>query len=172
MNARAAIVAVLPLLLATAGEVHAHDGTHGDQAVVPLGTAWDFNLPSLDGSRFVQASTVKGPVLINFWGKDCAPCVAELPRLEAFAAANPLWTVLLVSTDSPAVAREFATRLNLKLPVLRSGANVAALMKSAGNRHGALPFSLALRDGALCERQLGELSHTDLARWSAACGPR
>jgi len=41
---------------------------------------------------------------------------------------------------------------------------------SAGNRRAALPFSVALRDARLCERQLGELSDADLARWSAACG--
>ena len=37
--------------------------------------AWDFNLPALDGSRFVRASSVQGPLLVNFWGVECPPCV-------------------------------------------------------------------------------------------------
>jgi outer membrane receptor for ferrienterochelin and colicins len=164
------MLALLLPLLAVANVSRAHDGAHVDAAAPPLGAAWAFSLPSLDGSRFVTSEAIKGPLLVNFWAKDCAPCVAELPRLEAFAAAHPHWTVWLVSTDAPTEAREFAAQLGLKLPVLRRGAQVSALMKSAGNRHGALPFSVALHDGRLCARQRGELTEAQLLHWSAACG--
>ena len=159
-----------------AGAALCHDGKHGAPPAaapaaeaLPLGQRWDFTLPTLDGSRFVQASALRGPVLVNFWGRDCAPCITELPRLEAFAKANPAWTVLLVSTDPPAVAAEFVRRHGLTLTVLRSGANVGALMRSAGNRQEALPFSVGLRSGTLCRTQLGELHDADMTRWSAAC---
>ena len=147
----------------------AHAGTHPAAAAVRTGQPWDFTLPALDGSRFVQAASLKGPVLVNFWGKDCGPCITELPMLEAFAKNNPNWTVLLISTDTPADAREFVQRHGVRLPVLRSGANVAALMRSAGNKSGALPFTVALRDSQICEGQLGELNSKDLQRISAAC---
>jgi len=132
-------------------------------------SAWDFNLPLLDGSRFVRASAISGPVLLNFWSADCPPCVAELPRLQAFALAHPQWTVLLVSTDSPAVAREFLATRALSLPVLRPGADVRALMRGAGNRHGILPFSVTLQAGQICQRHLGELHEADLPRLVSAC---
>ena len=147
----------------------AHAGTHPAAAAVRTGQPWDFTLPALDGSRFVQASSLKGPVLVNFWGKDCGPCITELPMLEAFAKNNPNWTVLLISTDTPADAREFVQRHNVRLPVLRSGANVAALMRSAGNKSGALPFTVALHDAQVCEGQLGELDSKDLQRIEAVC---
>jgi outer membrane receptor for ferrienterochelin and colicins len=154
------------------GAAPAHDGAHR-QGALPAGLAWDFTLSTLDGSRFVQASALSGPVLVNFWGKDCAPCITELPRLEAFARANPQWTVLLVSTDAPADAREFVRRHAVELPVLRPGANVAALMRSAGNRSGGLPFTVALRaetsEVRICGGQSGELAQADLARMAAAC---
>ncbi len=165
------MLALPMLLLAVASVSRAHDGAHAEVAAPPLGAAWAFTLPSLDGSRFVSSEAVKGPLLVNFWAKDCGPCIAELPRLEAFAAAHPHWTVWLVSTDAPTEARELAAQLGLKLPVLRRGAQVGALMKSAGNRHGALPFSVALHDGRLCARQRGELTEAHLLHWSAACGP-
>ncbi len=154
------------------GPASAHDGAHAPGAV-PVGQAWDFTLPTLDGSRFVQASASKGPVLVNFWGKDCGPCITELPRLQAFANANPKWTVLLISTDAPADARAFVQRHGVQLPVLRPGGNVVALMRSAGNRSGGLPFTVALTPGTqqarLCAGQLGELAAADLGRLAAAC---
>ena len=160
---------------------HAHDGPHttssatssaassAKAATVRVGQSWDFTLPSLDGSRFVRASEISGPVLVNFWGRDCPPCVAELPRLHAFAQANPRWTVLLVSTDSPAVAREFVQRHNLTLPVLRPGGNVTALMRSAGNRSSSLPFTVALQNAHICESQTGTVEATDLERMAQSC---
>jgi len=148
----------------------AHDGPHRSNKAAVAPASWDFTLPTLDGTRFVQAARIAGPLLVNFWGRDCAPCVAELPRLQAFADANPHWTVLLVSTDAPGDAREFVQRYGVTLPVLRSGANVAALMRSAGNRSGGLPFSVALAGAAVCSTQAGELGTADLERWARECG--
>ena len=146
---------------------------HGSAPTAATDQTWDFTLPTLDGSRFVQGSALSGPALVNFWGKDCGPCMTELPRLEAFAKANPSWTVLLVSTDPPADAREFVQRHGVQLTVLRPGANVGALMRSAGNRNGGLPFTVALRADArearICDGHMGELAQADLARLSAAC---
>lgn len=174
---RARLTSWLAVLLTAAltlgaASAFAHGEAHSPGAV-PVGHAWSFTLPTLDGSRFVQTSALSGPVLVNFWGKDCGPCITELPRLEAFAKANPQWTVLLVSTDAPADAREFVRSHGLLLTVLRPGANVGALMRSAGNRSGGLPFTVALRADArearICSGQLGELAQSDLGRIAAAC---
>ena len=161
-------VVSLAASLAAGPPARAHSGPHAS-GKLPVGHGWDFTLPTLDGSSFVTASSPAGPVLVNFWGVDCAPCMAELPRLQAFAAANPQWTVLLVSTDAPARAQTFVQRHGVTLTVLRPGANVLALMRSAGNPQGALPFSVGLREGKMCRTQLGELHEADLARWSAPC---
>ncbi|HEY4081618.1 MAG TPA: TlpA disulfide reductase family protein [Burkholderiaceae bacterium] len=131
---------------------------------------WDFTLPTLEGDRFVQASRLPGSVLINFWGRDCPPCVAELPRLQAFAQDQRDWTLMLVATDPPQDARVFLQRRGITLPVLKAGPSVVALMHRAGNRTGGLPFTVALRDGQICRVHEGELSEAALAELHAACG--
>lgn len=154
----------------------AHDGAHAAQppagapaASGAIGQHWDFTLATLDGDRFVQPSRLSGPVLVNFWGRDCEPCLDELPRLAAFAQRQPHWTVLLVSTDAPAAAREALAQRGITLVALRSGANVTALMRNAGNRSGALPYSVGLHGGVICHSQLGVLSDTTLSAWAEAC---
>jgi thiol-disulfide isomerase/thioredoxin len=141
----------------------AHDNApHG--AAAPA--TWGFTLPTLDGKRFVTATELRGPVVVNFWGRDCPPCVAELPRLQAFARDNPGWTVLLVATDAPAEAAAFLAQQSITLPSLRAGPRAGALMRAAGNRAGALPFTVVLREAAVCATHLGELGAAQLADWS------
>ena len=153
----------------------AHDGSHPG----PAGTAataanqpWSFTLPTLDGSRFVALGELRGPVLVNFWGVDCGPCIAELPMLERFARDNPRWTVLLVATDPPPTAREFVQKHGLQLTVLKPGANVAGLMRAAGNRSGGLPFTVAWGAGSICRAQSGALEPAQLAQLQQQCETR
>lgn len=131
---------------------------------------WDFTLATLEGDRFVKASQLAGPVLLNFWGRDCPPCVAELPRLQAFARDRRDWTLMLVATDPPQDARVFLQQRGITLPVLKAGPNVVPLMRRAGNRSGGLPFTLVLRDGRICQVHEGELSDAALANLLASCG--
>lgn len=134
--------------------------------------AWDFTLPTLAGDRFVQLSKLSGPVLVNFWGRDCAPCVAELPLLQTFAQANHGWTILLVCTDPPPDARIYLLKHNITLPALKSGANVVALMSAAGNRRGGLPFTVVVREGRVCQTHEGGLTAADLEAIRLAWGAR
>jgi thiol-disulfide isomerase/thioredoxin len=173
---------------ALAPTARAHEGPHsptaGNPTAVVSTTAqsplaaikgWDFTLPTLDGDRFVRLRDTTGPVLVNFWGVDCPPCVAELPLLLAFARAQPGWTVLLVGTDPPAAARAFAARLPQPLPpnvlLLRGAAQARALLREAGSRHGGLPHSVALPPGSAgaCALHAGMLTDAWLRNTVAAC---
>jgi cytochrome c biogenesis protein CcmG/thiol:disulfide interchange protein DsbE len=65
---------------------------------------------ALDGSTVDLASLRGKPVVINFWGPSCPPCVTELPLLATKAAAHPgLQIVGVLMGDPVAGAQEFAT---------------------------------------------------------------
>jgi thiol-disulfide isomerase/thioredoxin len=42
------------------------------------------SLPCLGGGRRVDLSTLKGPLVLNFWYGACGPCKKEMPALAAF----------------------------------------------------------------------------------------
>jgi thiol-disulfide isomerase/thioredoxin len=44
----------------------------------------DSSLPCLGGGRRVDLSTLKGPLILNFWYAGCGPCRKEMPALAAF----------------------------------------------------------------------------------------
>jgi thiol-disulfide isomerase/thioredoxin len=50
--------------------------------------------------RLVTLAAFKGkPVLVNLWATWCAPCIAEMPTLDALAAREPGLKVLTLSQD-------------------------------------------------------------------------
>ena len=135
---------------------------------------WQFTLPSQDGDRFVSLAELPGPVLVNFWGVDCPPCISELPMLGTYARLHTDWQVLLVNTDGAAPTQRFLEQHPLPematLTLLRPGLNVSGLMRKAGNLHGVLPFSVAVDSRhRICFRKAGALTEDDLARMRHGC---
>lgn len=139
------------------------------EPVHPGPRQWGFVLPTLDGERFLRTADLAGPVLVNFWSIDCPPCVAELPRLQAFALANPNWTVLLAATDAPADARRFLQQRGIALPAVRAGPAAAGLMRQAGSRDRALPFTVTVRNQVVCGTYRGEIAQDELGRLHVRC---
>jgi peroxiredoxin len=80
-----------------------------------------FNLKDLNGNNVCLESLKGKVVILNFWSTSCAPCVAELPSLNALyreLKANNL-VVLGISVDSSSKAvKEMANKQHLEYPVL------------------------------------------------------
>ncbi|NHI01262.1 MULTISPECIES: TlpA family protein disulfide reductase [Oceanimonas] len=101
-------------------------------------------------------------LVVNYFAEWCAPCLRELPLLNALNdAAGP--AVLAVSFDAmPAQAlQQLQQRLAIRVPV-------------AAGLEGPWPFELPRvlpttfvldPDGKLAERHQGELKAEDIARW-------
>jgi thiol-disulfide isomerase/thioredoxin len=52
-----------------------------------------------DGAAVTLAEFRGKPLLVNFWATWCAPCIAEMPTLDALAARDPAIQVLTISQD-------------------------------------------------------------------------
>ncbi len=112
---RRAWLAALALALACGA------GTPRD-ADAPGDPAPAFTLPDLEG-RTVTLESFRGrPVVIDFWATWCAPCVFQIPVLNAFQEAHrgDGVAVLGISVDSEGrdVVAAFAQEHDIRYPVL------------------------------------------------------
>lgn len=93
-----------------------------NQAPPTVGSeAPDFELPGLEGGTFRLSDYRGQPVLINFWGTYCPPCVAEMPLIQQYydLYKDEGLVVLGVNENDPVVtARSFVRQLELTFPIL------------------------------------------------------
>jgi len=134
-------------------------------------SVYSHSLSDADG-RVQPLSQWKGQLLVlNFWATWCAPCVAEMPDLEAaqreFAARNVV--IVGVGTEAPARVREFRDQHNLHLRLLAGGYDALVLARGLGDSQGVLPYTvLVSSDGTVLQTQTGPLQPGQLRGWLAA----
>jgi thiol-disulfide isomerase/thioredoxin len=104
-------------------------------------------------------------LVVNFWATWCAPCREEIPmfvRLQEKYRGQGLQFVG-IAIDQPDKVRSFASEFAINYPILMGGIEAVELSRQAGNRIGALPFTLVIdRDGKIAATQLGELKEVKL----------
>lgn len=112
-----------------------------------------------------RASDFDGrPTLVNFWATWCAPCVREMPLLQAFADQYPnRLNVVGIAIDEPGRVGEFVDRLDIEYPILVGTSDVRATQARFGNPDGMLPYSVLIDSrGTVRWRHLGELEEAML----------
>lgn len=136
------------------------------------GAAMDLTLPALDGSRFVRLADFSGrPVLLNFWGSECPPCIHEMPLLFAQAPRHPGLQFLGIAVDQRASATRFLARLQPSYPQLLATSQPEVLLRRFGNRLGALPYTVVLNARhEVCLTRLGEIDAAWVDSAAATCG--
>lgn len=80
-----------------------------------------FVIKCLGGGRSVDLSTLKGPLMLNFWSAGCGPCRKEMPALQAFHLQYGDQVPLLGvdSTDVlPGVALSHAIKWGVTYPLV------------------------------------------------------
>ncbi len=129
---------------------------------------WSLSFERLDGTSLAMQSLRGKPLLLNFWATWCAPCVTELPLLDAFSREHAgRWQVLGLAVDRPDPVRRFAAERALHLPIALAGMEGLELSRSLGNKIAALPFSIAFDSrGRIAQRRLGVLDADLLRVWS------
>lgn len=99
----------------------------GDHPQQIAETAPDFTVQN--GQQTVRLSQFRGKVVVlNFWATWCAPCIDELPSLQALQKARPDIQVLAVSIDDDADAyAKFLKQYDINVLSIRDGSTGANL---------------------------------------------
>jgi len=108
----------------------------------------------------------RGKVLVvNFWATWCAPCREEIPafvRLQDKYRAQGLQFVG-IAIDQRGPVQVFAREFGMNYPVLLGSVETVEMSRQAGNRIGALPFTLIIdRSGKIFGTELGIIKEDKL----------
>jgi thiol-disulfide isomerase/thioredoxin len=88
----------------------------------------EFDLPLVSGKRIRSPDLLHKPALISFFFAECAPCIKEVPILNAFARKHPEYNYLAITFDPKEVAAQFVRQHHLEWPV---AANAKAYLDAA-----------------------------------------
>ena len=130
---------------------------------------WPMEFDTPPGPKLAMASLKGKPLIVNFWATWCAPCIEEMPMLDAFYRQNAAkgWQVVGLAIDQPSSVRKFLEKTAVTFPIGLAGFGGTELTKTMGNTVGGLPFSVLFdKDGRVRQRKIGRLTPADLQAWS------
>ncbi|ALM87126.1 TlpA disulfide reductase family protein [Bordetella sp. N] len=127
--------------------------------------------PDLNGASHKLGDWRGKPLLVNFWATWCAPCVKEMPALDALSKLHPQAQFVGIGVDTADNMRRFVAKVPVSYPLLVAGPGAIDLMRGMGNGPGGLPFSVLLdKDGAISHKVLGTVKEDDLSARLKALG--
>lgn len=137
----------------------------GDGVDLPGDDIGEATLPGLgDGAPSVDLTSLRGrPVVVNFFASTCAPCVREMPALEADhqALGDDVTFVGVAVADRVADALELVEQTGVTYTLAADPAG--ELFAASGS--SLLPSTLVLdADGQVVSRLVGELEGDELRR--------
>jgi cytochrome c biogenesis protein CcmG, thiol:disulfide interchange protein DsbE len=155
------LVAVVAMIAACGGTDAARPG---DRVMLePTGDLLTTELPTFqEGERFRLADVVGGPVVVNFFSSWCAPCVREMPAIEAVKQALD-GEVTFVGVDVQDTIDDGLALIEETGITWETARDPDGVLTLAAQVQG-MPTTLLLDDGGqVLERHTGALTQDDLA---------
>ena len=128
-------------------------------------------LTNIDGAQFdIPKAWAGKPTLVNLWASWCAPCLKEMPELQAYAseqAPNGV-QVVGIALDDAASAKDMLQRLGIAYPNLLDAPSPTDAGVRLGNPAGVLPYSvLVSAEGRVLKTRIGPFENRqDIAGWA------
>jgi len=124
-----------------------------------------------DGVRRALSAWRGKKLLVNFWASWCAPCVEEMPQLQAladdFRSSNV--AVIGIGVDQADNVRQFRKQHKIRFDLLVAGFEGMELAQRLGNPQPILPYTVLIGpDGAILEQYSGRIDPAELRRRLAA----
>ena len=124
---------------------------------------FESSMPDLQGQAVSLARFSGKPLLVNFWATWCAPCVEEMPHLDAMAKQTPEVQFVGIGIDTAANIQKFVDKIPVSYQLLVAGPAGIALCRALGNSAGGLPFTVLFdAKGRTFDAILGEVQPDDL----------
>lgn len=164
------VMGLVGLLFAGLG-IYAGNRTPASAPPDPVAALFSRQLPDAEGKLHLMGQWKGKTVLLNFWATWCAPCVEEMPELNALQAevAARNIQILGIGVDSAVNIVQFSAKHKISYPLYVTGMEGAALSHEFGNKLGGLPFSVLIGpDGIIKKTYLGRLKLDELRRDLAA----
>lgn len=125
---------------------------------------YEATLPDLTGRTVALQRLLGRPVVANFWATWCAPCVEEMPHLDALSKSFSNIQFVGIGIDTASNISQFITKIPVSYPLYVAGHAGIALVRELGNAAGGLPFTVLLdAEGRIFDTILGQVSPEDLS---------
>lgn len=135
----------------------------------PAFSLWQMKFERPDGGVLDMSRLLGKPVLLNFWGTWCPPCVKEMPELDRFAKAlGPQgWQVVGLAVDKAQAVRDFLARTPVSYTIGLAGFEGTEVSRQLGNSQAGLPFTVAFdARGQVTHRKAGATTLDELMSWT------
>ena len=125
---------------------------------------YEATLPDLTGRPVALERLLGRPVVANFWATWCAPCVEEMPHLEALSKSFSNIQFVGIGIDTASNIAQFVTKVPVSYPLYVAGHAGVAMVRELGNAASGLPFTVLLdAEGRIFDTILGQVSPEDLS---------